>query len=133
MPAVPVPGGLTSSWFCPGVPASGEEGTGGEVVIANAGGSALDARVTLLAGPGEAVEQAVTVPPHRRTVVDVDAALTADFVSAMVEIDGGGGLVEQTAVHPEGTSVAACANAAGTVVVPRRGVHGRGQPWSSSS
>jgi Family of unknown function (DUF5719) len=111
MPAVPVPGGLTSSWFCPGVPASGEEGTGGEVVIANAGGSALDARVTLLAGPGEAVEQAVTVPPHRRTVVDVDAALTADFVSAMVEIDGGGGLVEQTAVHPEGTSVAACANA----------------------
>ncbi len=29
----------------------------------------------------------------------------------MVEIDGGGGLVEQAAVHPEGTSVAACANA----------------------
>ena len=111
MPAVPVPGGLTSSWFCPGVPASGAAGTGGEVVIANAGGSVLDARVTLLAGPGDAVEQAVSVPPHQRTVVDVDAALAADFVSAMVEIDGGGGLVEQTAVHPEGTSVAACANA----------------------
>jgi Family of unknown function (DUF5719) len=29
----------------------------------------------------------------------------------MVEIDGGGGLVEQRAVHPEGASVAACANA----------------------
>ena len=111
MPAVPVPGGLTSSWFCPGVPASGAEGTAGEVVIANAGESALEARVTLFAGPGEDVELEVTVPPHERSVVDVDAALGADFVSAMVEIDGGGGLVEQAATHPEGTSVAPCANA----------------------
>jgi hypothetical protein len=111
MPALPVPGGLTSSWFCPGVPASGEDGVGGEVVIANAGASALDATVTLLAGPGEAVEQAVTVPPRGREVVDVDAAVTADYVGAMVEIQGGGGLVEQRALHPEGMSVAACANA----------------------
>jgi hypothetical protein len=111
MPALPVPGGLTSSWFCPGVPASGDEGVGGEVVIANAGSAALAARVTLLAGPDDAVEQAVTVPPRGRQVVDVDAAVTAEYVSAMVEIDGGGGLVEQRAVHPEGTSVAACANA----------------------
>jgi hypothetical protein len=111
MPALPVPGGLTSSWFCPGIPASGEEGVGGEVVIANAGASALDATVTLLAGPGEAVERAVTVPPRGREVVDVDAAVTADFVGAMVEIQGGGGLVEQRALHPEGMSVAACANA----------------------
>jgi hypothetical protein len=114
MPALPVPGGLTSSWFCPGVPASGEEGVGGEVVIANAGASALDATLTLLAGPGEAVEQTLSIPPRGRQVVDVDAALTADFVSAMVEIEGGGGLVEQRAVHPEGVSVAACANAPAT-------------------
>lgn len=111
MPSVPVPGGLTSSWFCPGVPASGEAGTGGEVVIANAGAAPLAARVTLFAGPGQAVEQAVTVARHGRSVVDVDAAISAEFVSAMVEIDGGGGLVEQAAMHPEGTSVAACANA----------------------
>jgi len=111
MPALPVPGGLTSSWFCPGVPASGEDGVGGELVIANAGASALDATVTLLAGPGEAVEQAVTVPPRGREVVDVDAAVTAEYVGAMVEIQGGGGLVEQRALHPEGMSVAACANA----------------------
>ena len=86
-------------------------GTAGEVVIANAGESALEARVTLFAGPGEDVELEVTVPPHERSVVDVDAAVGADFVSAMVEIDGGGGLVEQAATHPEGTSVAPCANA----------------------
>src|SRR5262245_40764813 len=111
MPALPAPGGLTSSWFCPGMPASGKDGVGGEVVIANAGSTELDARVTLLAGPGDDVERAVTVAPRGREVVDVADALTADYVSAMVEIDGGGGLVEQRAVHPEGTSVAACANA----------------------
>ena len=37
MPAAPQPSGLTSTWFCPGVPASGEEGVGGEVVTANSG------------------------------------------------------------------------------------------------
>jgi hypothetical protein len=111
MPALPAPGGLTSSWFCPGVPASGKDGVGGEVVIANAGSTELDARVTLLAGPGEDVERAVTIAPRSREVVDVADALTAEYVSAMVEIDGGGGLVEQRAIHPEGVSVAACANA----------------------
>lgn len=111
MPALPAPGGLTSSWFCPGVPASGKDGVGGEIVIANAGSTELDARVSLLAGQGDEVDRAVTVAPHGREVVDVDEALTADYVSAMVEIDGGGGLVEQRAMHPEGASVAACANA----------------------
>ncbi len=111
MPALPAPGGLTSSWFCPGVPASGKDGVGGEVVIANAGSDALDARVTLFADQGDDVERPVTVAPHGREVVDVADALTADYVSAMVEIDGGGGLVEQRAIHPEGVSVAACANA----------------------
>jgi hypothetical protein len=111
MPALPAPGGLTSSWFCPGVPASGKDGVGGVVVIATAGSDALDARVTLFADQGDDVERPVTVAPHGREVVDVADALTADYVSAMVEIDGGGGLVEQRAIHPEGVSVAACANA----------------------
>ena len=37
--------------------------------------------------------------------VDAAAAITAPYVSAMVEIDGGGGLVEQRAVHPAGETV----------------------------
>ena len=108
MPSVPAGGTLTSTWFCPGVPAGGEEGTAGEIVVANAGPSPMEARVTLLAGPGEAVEQALTVAPYERAVLDASASVTTPFASAMVEIDGGGGLVEQRATQPAGTSVAPC-------------------------
>lgn len=108
MPSVPAGGTLTSTWFCPGVPAGGEEGTAGDIVVANAGPSPMEARVTLLAGPGEAVEQTLTVPPYQRSVIDAGASVTTPFASAMVEIDGGGGLVEQRATQPAGTSVAPC-------------------------
>ena len=50
----------------PVCPAAGEEGTGGEILIANTGDVQLDVRVTLLAGPGEQVEQSVVVPPFQR-------------------------------------------------------------------
>ena len=35
MPSVSDTDVLTGSWFCPGVPASGEDGVGGEIVVAN--------------------------------------------------------------------------------------------------
>lgn len=112
MPAVPADDVLTSSWFCPGVPAAGAEGTGGEVVIANPGDAELRARVAIVGGPGEEVARAVTVEPFGRVSIDIDEEIDAGYASAVVEIDGGGGLVEQRAVHPAGTSVAPCANAA---------------------
>ncbi len=109
MPAAPPPGDLTDSWFCPGVPAAGEEGTGGEVLIANTGNDPLDVHVTLLAGPGEQVEQTVAVPPFGRVAVDPAASVTTPYAAAIVEIAGGGGIVEQRSVHPAGISVAPCA------------------------
>ena len=112
MPSAPSGGTLTSTWFCPGVPAGGEEGTGGEIVVANAGATPMQARVTLLAGPDQSVVQSVTVPPYERATVDPSASVTTPYASATVEIDGGGGLVEQRATQPAGTSVAPCANQA---------------------
>ncbi len=105
MPSAPPAGGLTSTWFCPGVPATGEPNVGGTFVVANPGTEEMTARVTLLAAAGQAVEQAITVPPTDSVTVDAAAAITAPYVSAMVEIDGGGGLVEQRAVHPAGETV----------------------------
>ena len=43
---------LTGSWFCPGVPASGEEGVGGEVVVANRAGERLVGRFSVLTPEG---------------------------------------------------------------------------------
>jgi hypothetical protein len=111
MPAVPPPGGLTGSWFCAGVPASGEEGIGGEVVVANRSDEPLHARLTVLGEVGDDVVQELDVAAHDRAVVDVDELVTAPFVSAFVEIEGGGGVVEQRAVHPQGVSIGGCANA----------------------
>ncbi len=107
MPSVPEGGELTSTWFCAGVP-GGAEGTSGQVVLANAGQAPMEARVTFLAGVGEATEQAVTVGPYQRSVIDVTPSATTPYVSAVVDIDGGGGLVEQRATTDAGTSVAPC-------------------------
>ena len=110
MPVAPPAGGLTQTWFCPGVPATGEEGVGGELVVANAGSTQISAIVTLLNDEQATVIQDLTVAPHDRTVLDLDAQLSGQIVSAVVEVDGGGAVVEQRAFDPAGTAVSPCAN-----------------------
>jgi hypothetical protein len=101
---------LTGSWFCPGLPASGEDGVGGEVVVSNRDGDELVGRFTVLTPDGAAAGQGFTVAPWSQSSIDVDALVTAPFASVVVELDGGGGIVEQRAVHPAGESVAPCSN-----------------------
>jgi hypothetical protein len=110
MPSVTDSEALTGSWFCPGVPASGEDGVGGEVVVANREDEQLVGRFSVLTPDGVATEQPLVVEPWSRTTIDVDAFVTAPFASVVVEIEGGSGFVEQRALHPAGDSVAACAN-----------------------
>jgi Family of unknown function (DUF5719) len=104
MPAASSADVLTRTWFCPGVPAGGEANVAGAFVVANDGASEMTARVTLMGGPDQAVEQDITVPPYETLAVDA-AVVSAPYVSAMVEIDGGGGVVEQRAQRPSGDSV----------------------------
>ena len=65
MPAVPTGPALTTTWFCPGVPATGADGTAGDFVVSNSTAGPLTARVTLLAGAGQAVTQARRDPGAR--------------------------------------------------------------------
>ncbi len=110
MPAVSDDSALTGSWFCPGVPASGEDGVGGEVIVANRGDEQLIGRFTILTPDGVGASESLVVEPWSRTSIDVDAFVTAPFASVVVEIDGGRGFVEQRAQHPAGNSVAPCAD-----------------------
>jgi hypothetical protein len=110
MPAVSDNSALTGSWFCPGVPASGEDGVGGEVVVANRDDEQLIGRFSILTPDGVGASESLVVEPWSRTTIDVDAFVTAPFASVIVEIDGGRGFVEQRAEHPAGDSVAACAD-----------------------
>jgi hypothetical protein len=114
MPAVSTAPARTATWFCPGVPASGEEGTAGEFVVSNSSDSPLAARVTLLGEADQAVTQSVEVPPLGRTAVDPSASLTAPFVAATIEIDGTGAIVEQRATQEAGTSIAPCTTSTST-------------------
>ena len=110
MPAVSDNAALTGSWFCPGVPATGEDGVGGEVVVANRDDEQLVGRFTILTPDGVGAEESLVVEPWSRTTIDVDAFVTAPFASVVVEIDGGRGFVEQRAQHPAGDSISPCAD-----------------------
>lgn len=115
MPAAPLPGALTSTWFCPGVPAAGADRTAGEIEIFNSEANEMRGRLTVLGDDEAPVTQDVTVPAYDSVVVDIDALVDAPYASVVVEIDGGGGLVEQRSTAPVGSSsmadsIATCAN-----------------------
>ncbi len=113
MPSAPIVTTTSTTWYCPAVPASGEEGVRGEVLIANADPAELQATLTFLPTDGNPVTQDVAVGPRARTAVDVGAAITSEYAGVIVEIRGGAGVVEQRATSPIGaessaTSIAPC-------------------------
>lgn len=110
MPAAQSSAELTDTWFCPGVPSTGEEGVGGEILVGNRSPDALDVRVTWIGAPGAAVAETVRVEPFAQLTLDVGDRLRHPMVGAVVEIDGGVAVVEQRAVHPAGSPNAPCAS-----------------------
>jgi hypothetical protein len=115
-PTMPfVPGGsfITSSWFCPGVPAAGGD-LGGSVILTNPTDTAIEGRLTVYTSAPDTAPatEPVTIAARATTTVDLTTLQsTGDFLSALVEMDGGGGFVEQLALHPSGNAVSPCANA----------------------
>jgi hypothetical protein len=111
MPSVSDGGALTGSWFCPGVPASGEEGVGGEIVVSNRHEEQVEGNFTILTEDGVGATGLLTVEAWSQSTIDVNAFVTTPYAAVVVELDGGLGFVEQRAEHPAGDSVAPCANA----------------------
>ncbi|MEP1122565.1 MAG: DUF5719 family protein [Ilumatobacter sp.] len=109
MPAVGTSGALTGSWFCPGVPTSGD-GAGGEIVVSNRDAQQIVGRYLVLTEEGVVADESFSVGSWAQRTIDVTSLTSAPFASVVVEIEGGGGLVEQRAIHPLGNSVAACSN-----------------------
>lgn len=110
MPFAPVAAGLTETWFCPGVPATGTDDVEGEIVIVNRNETPMVGTVLLMNDAGESRRLEVAVDGWSASTVDLDATLPGTMVGAVVEVDGGGALVEQRAAHPAGNSVAPCSN-----------------------
>jgi hypothetical protein len=111
MPFAPPVGGVTETWFCPGVPSTGVDDVRGVLQIANRTGEQRIGTVLLLNEGAENRRLELAIDPWQIAVVDIAAQLPGAMVGAVVEIDGGGALVEQQALNPAGDSAAACANA----------------------
>lgn len=111
MPSAPPIGGLTETWFCPGVPATGVDDVEGEIVVANRTGDRMVGSVLLVNSDQQSLRLALDVDGWASATVDLDDLLPGAVVGAVIEIDGGGGVIEQRSLHPSGDSLAACANA----------------------
>ncbi|MCB0981784.1 MAG: hypothetical protein H6513_13500 [Acidimicrobiaceae bacterium] len=112
LPFVPTQGFLNATWFCAGVPIS-EGGAGGDVVVVNPGETPMKGSYTVFSDTKgvAAVTGTFAVEPRSTWTLAVEGATTGtDYLSAMVEITGGGGVVEQRADHEQGSAVSPCSN-----------------------
>jgi hypothetical protein len=110
MPHAPVSTGLTETWFCPGVPATGTDDVGGEIVVANRAESRMVGTILVMNDDGESRRLDLEVGGWASSTVDLDATLPGSMVGAVIEVEGGGAVVEQRAFHPAGDSIAPCSN-----------------------
>ena len=111
MPFVPSQEFITATWFCAGVPNGAD--SGGAVVIANPADEPLVGRLTVFTdadgvGPTEFDFEVTARDTLELNLVGVQNQGT--YLSAMVEINGGGGFVEQRADTPDGSAVSPCSN-----------------------
>jgi len=99
---------MTTNWFCPGVPAN-DDTISSSLVIANSSETDFSATVTLLSKDQPPVVNAVSVPARSQITLDARGGISSPFVSAIVEIVGREGSVEQIVRHPAGDAVVLCA------------------------
>lgn len=105
IPQVPQPEALESTWFCPGVPVSGETDSGGAVIVTNTSAEPTQAIVTVMSDSAPSKSTVVDVAAYDRVQVDIDAEIDGRYGAATVEILGGGGLVEQRAFYSAGETL----------------------------
>ena len=117
LPFVPKQEFLSATWFCAGVPLEGG-GAGGDVVVANPLDMPLTGTITVFtdAVDVEPVIQHFEAPPRDTLLLALEELQPAgSYVSAMIEIAGGGGIVEQRADHSAGSAVSPCSNSTSDV------------------
>ena len=116
LPFVPKNTFINSSWFCGGVP-NNENDRGGDVRVVNPGDAPLQGHLTVFSDAPDAkvAERSFEVPGRGVwTAVLNEVQPTGTYLSALVEIAGGGGFVEQRAVAKSGTAVSPCSNSTST-------------------
>lgn len=113
MPVIPGGTPLSSSWFCPGLPAqAGGDGGTGLVSVLNSADAPIEGSVTVFPSEGEPVSLPLTVKERSRADIRLGELAPAPWAAAVVELLGTEGVVEQTVLGPTGRSATACSNSA---------------------
>jgi len=111
-PAAAPASARSSAWYCAGSTGKPDAVADGTVVIANAGVRPLRADVAVLPIGGAAGQTSVDVAANGRAAVHLADVVQGDYLSAVVELDGGDAVVELSTTGPLGTSVTPCASTA---------------------
>ena len=104
---------LSSSWYCPGGTANGGP-LDASVTVVNPTGSPLTATVVVMPSEGEEASKAYDVPAAASVQVGVRELLpvAAPWAAVLVELDGGGAIVEQLLRSSNEFDVSPCSPAA---------------------
>ena len=102
----------SSAWYCAGATAVREGAADGTVVVANAGGRPLQGTLTVFPNNAPPRARPISVNPTGRTAVGLTEIVSAPYVAALVELDGGEAVVELAVSGALGMSTTPCASAA---------------------
>jgi hypothetical protein len=107
---------LSSTWFCAGGTARAEGADGlvadATVVVANPGERALRGTIRVVPNNAEAKTQPIEVGARSRVAIRLTEVVASPYAAALVELDGGGVVVEHQIQGPLGLSTAPCASSA---------------------
>lgn len=108
-PLMPGATGLTTSWYCPGVPTVGVAGgQGGTFTLVNPTDTVVDATLTVFSVGVAPVSRSIRVGQRGRVDVAAAELTTAPYAAALVELAGAQIGVEQSAFNAAGISVTPC-------------------------
>jgi hypothetical protein len=113
MPIAPTGDALTTSWFCPGVPAAADKSTGdGSITVLNPTATPMTGTITYFPGAGPSITGALTVAPNNQAVVVPRDSAPAPFTGVLIEVYGTNAVVAETASTSLGWSSTPCSTTA---------------------
>lgn len=122
---------LSSSWYCPGGTANGGELDAG-IGVMNPTGAALSGTVTVMPSEGEQATKAFEVAPSSAIFMVVREVLEAKWAAVLVELDGGGAVVEQRVGNATDYGTTPCSpSASSTWYFPSGSTQKDGTLWLS--
>lgn len=107
------PDALTSSWYCYGGPGQGAP-LATTVGVMNPGEERMKGTITVYPAGGKPVAKAIEIPPATMRPFVLSTIANGPWLAALVDIDGGGAVVEQQIAGAAGLDVSPCAPAAST-------------------